>query len=232
MSEVITTQALLLLRQLPPELLMEIFKYLPRDYIPDNMWLSLYFTSRWSKLHIRIDYQHCFDQMLSRYIIRRLTYEDNQKVRQQRWDTEDANIVGKLDETTLDSQAIRIADYHYLNGNEHGAFKDYKYPSGMRRFYTSYRHGKLHGKRIEYTNDGQIKSVDNYYDGKRHGLHRYICYIGGETCISTACYDHDRLVWSKFSSSRIDRLNRILIGIIAVLSLLILGIVAYPIISI
>ena len=195
---------------LPTELLMEIFKYCSRDYIPDYMWASQYFINRWRQLHVTrslvtpTDSQH----------IHRLIYEDNRLIREQKfmrwnWSTSIAGQQRFYDNLNSNPNTRKfvfatlltkdtIFDYHY---KQYSVCYTYTL-NGQLMSSTCYCNGKKDGVEINYyPESGLVKDVTNYRHDQKTGLSIH-CLLNdnGDIDVSYQFFTSNGLQWYRYNN--------------------------------
>jgi len=191
------------LLSLPNELLFEIFKYLPRDYIPDTFFYhSHYFRQLWLPLHIRAEITCYYDKRWGAPAVRRIS-EDGVKTRERSWlttvDTPGNTADLVTEPTTVNSsfpRSIRSSDCHYKQGKRHGVCKTYD-SEGKLSGWTPYHEGQKHGKSVVRFL-GQI-CVINYRYGRKHGKSKLVSpFIFGDDNVIEGYYYYGLNVARKF----------------------------------
>jgi len=207
--------------QLPAEILMSCFQYLPRQYIPDYMWLSSYFVSRWRQIHVYQVRKICKEIMPGYCHIKLNTLEDGVLIRQLSYITKplrvstlETSVVINTDNSEDDSDdsddsvdsvetgseakipiTILFNDASYRNGKLHGSSTYYR-NNGKIRSVSEYRAGVIHGLCTELSNNGELCKTTSYEDGVRHGVsidHHYV--HNGRVLSIHKYYKNDKLVW-------------------------------------
>lgn len=69
----------------------------------------------------------------------------------------------------FNKHAVLIAEGFYVNGEKHGAWREYYDFTGTLMIEENYRHGVQHGRYASFHPNGQIFSEGHFEDGLRQG---------------------------------------------------------------
>jgi len=168
------TTNLIIFRQLPVELQMEIFKYLPRDYIPEHWWQIRYFVQLWSALHIGYNFEYSDTDLSDCLTVTKVDYEDTVELRRRTWysmSTARAKLIVATNQIDVPDIALPISmlreDLPKKNDQLHGVCKYYNRDGSVYEV-VAYRAGRRHGEAVDYFPNA-VQICSNYHYGQLHG---------------------------------------------------------------
>jgi len=203
-----------IVRRLPDEMLMEIFKYTARSHVPPSLFNSVYFVKRWEAQHIRRgvtkyysdEYHRDFDDdtimvelrcPLNAPYMHIIDYEDDRETRYDEYRINDIqyNHIGLVTISPVrPKQLIRTVTNTYTGDDKYTTIINWQDdPDAVekRRSMYSTLNGKYHGDYKTWDSKGQLDEHCFYDHGEAHGESK--SWHPNDQPFEHCFYDHGKL---------------------------------------